>query len=380
MRRVALFVLIGLLGVACGNRGEIYEVLPEPQSAGAISLPEPVPATPAFVARLTRPASPGRLARVRALSGVAVASPLALRRMRVSGPAGERSLLVGAVDPLEFRSVTPPPTRDAEFVWTSLLAGEAVVTFDAADKLDLGREGSIRLTGLGDTSVGAFADNGVPNVADVLVALPLGEDARLEVPTAIAVGAASGTTLELLETELEKLLPTARLTRLGPSPRGPAARAAPEPVAQTSGGLIGTLRYTILDDGFIRPDPSWVAANVATGTVPILGTVTCHRLMFPQLRAALSEIEQRGLAGLIRRGDYGGCYVPRFIDRNPRKPLSMHAFGLAIDFNVSTNQLGTRGDMDPRIVQIFERWGFGWGGRWARPDPMHFELARLLQP
>jgi hypothetical protein len=35
--------------------------------------------------------------------------------------------------------------------------------------------------------------------------------------------------------------------------------------------------------------------------------------------------------------------------------------------------------MDPRIVKIFEKWGFVWGGYWDRPDPMHFELARLIE-
>jgi hypothetical protein len=60
--------------------------------------------------------------------------------------------------------------------------------------------------------------------------------------------------------------------------------------------------------------------------------------------------------------------------------LSMHAFGLAFDINTSTNQLGTQGDMHPRVVEILERWGFEWGGRWRpRPDPMHFELVRLVQ-
>jgi hypothetical protein len=57
----------------------------------------------------------------------------------------------------------------------------------------------------------------------------------------------------------------------------------------------------------------------------------------------------------------------------------MHAFGLAVDLNVSSNQLGTKGNIDPRVVEIFERWGFAWGGRWSPPDPMHFELARLIQ-
>jgi hypothetical protein len=101
--------------------------------------------------------------------------------------------------------------------------------------------------------------------------------------------------------------------------------------------------------------------------------------MFSQLSAALGEIQEAGLASEIRPGEYAGCYVPRFIDRDPRRGLSMHAFGLAVDFNTSTNALGTRGDMHPDVVAIFQKWGFTWGGAWSRPDPMHFELARIIQ-
>jgi hypothetical protein len=101
--------------------------------------------------------------------------------------------------------------------------------------------------------------------------------------------------------------------------------------------------------------------------------------LFPQLAAALSEIEEEGLAKNINPGDYGGCYVPRFIGRDPRRGLSFHAFGLAVDLNVEGNYYGTRGNMDPRVVEIFEKWGFEWGGRWSTPDPMHFQLDRLIQ-
>jgi hypothetical protein len=138
------------------------------------------------------------------------------------------------------------------------------------------------------------------------------------------------------------------------------------------------MTFKILKSGWIEPDPAWIEANIAEASVPILGAVTCHRVMLPQLAGALAEIEEEGLATLIRPEDYAGCYAPRFIDRDPSLPLSNHAFGLAIDLNADTNALGTQGDMDPRIVEIFARWGFEWGGYWDRPDPMHFELARLL--
>src|SRR5690606_30088092 len=129
-------------------------------------------------------------------------------------------------------------------------------------------------------------------------------------------------------------------------------------------------------DGLITIDPGWVSRNIATTTqMPILGPgrVTCHRQMLIQPYGAFSDVEAAGLAPLIDLSQYGGCWVARHIDWDPSKPISMHGWGLAIDINVSTNGLGARPTLDPRIVEIFDRWGFVWGGRWNRPDGMHFE-------
>jgi hypothetical protein len=101
--------------------------------------------------------------------------------------------------------------------------------------------------------------------------------------------------------------------------------------------------------------------------------------MLFQLRAALREVVASGLAGEIHPGEYGGCYVPRFIARDPSKGLSFHTWGTAIDLNVAGNQRGTVGLIDRRIVGIFARWGFNWGGTWHYTDPMHFEMARIVR-
>ncbi len=228
--------------------------------------------------------------------------------------------------------------------------------------------------------VGAFADNQTPNIADVMVDANLAE-AGNDGDQVLTVGVQPGTSLDALGSALTEELPDSSLVPLIP----PDLMSNPDPLTgaiedgSSGGGIIGTMNYKIMDDGFIKPQQTWVDSNISTATVSIIGEVTCHRLMLPQLQAALSDIESAGLGGELRPGDYGGCYVPRFIDRNPSLPLSMHAFGLAVDLNVSTNQLGTEGDMNPRIVEIFERWGFVWGGDWSRPDPMHFELSRLVE-
>ncbi|MDX6357395.1 MAG: hypothetical protein QOH37_449, partial [Nocardioidaceae bacterium] len=118
-------------------------------------------------------------------------------------------------------------------------------------------------------------------------------------------------------------------------------------------------------------------SHISTETMPIIGPMTCNTLIFPQLRAALLEIVSRGLTSAIHPGQYGGCYVPRFIAGTTT--LSNHAFGLAFDLNVPENERGTVGQIDREVVAVFEHFGFTWGGTWHYTDPMHFEMNSLVR-
>jgi len=125
-------------------------------------------------------------------------------------------------------------------------------------------------------------------------------------------------------------------------------------------------------EDWITLDRAFTTRNIVSRPVPILGTVTCHRRMIPPLRAALSEVVRRGLSRVVDRSDYAGCFAPRRIPGSGS--LSLHAWGLAVDLNASENPLGARPRLDRRLVRIFERHGFTWGGRWpTQPDGMHFE-------
>lgn len=376
---IALFLLLA----ACGGRNQLDPIPPDRPSGATrpVSLPEPVPAVPAYRVDLHEPISEEVRTRLDQVAGVAVVGALATKVFRVTGPEGSTRLLIGSTRPLRYRSVAPAATKEAEFVWASLLSGETVLTFKAADKLGVEGTATVAIGEL-DIEVGALADNGTPNVVDVLVADHVGLKLGLGGPTMLVIGADGVDEVAPLKPRLERALrgtdaTISRVVSRTPTNLEPADE--PEAVGQAQGSAIGSMSFRILKDGFIDPDPAWEAANIVRGEVPILGTVTCHRLLYPQLYRAMEEIVEQGLAHLVDPSEYGGCYVPRFIDRNPDKPLSMHAFGLAFDINVSTNHLGTRGDQDPRIVEIIETWGFEWGGRWERPDPMHFELVRLMQ-
>ncbi|MFN2389758.1 MAG: M15 family metallopeptidase [Actinomycetota bacterium] len=128
-----------------------------------------------------------------------------------------------------------------------------------------------------------------------------------------------------------------------------------------------------IDGGRIAITGRWLSRRIVTDRVPILGDVTCHRRLFAQLRGALRELRERGLAHLVRRDQYAGCYNARFIATIPGTRLSRHSWGVAVDLNTSGNAFGAEPHQDPRLVRTMRRWGFTWGGTWPIPDGMHFE-------
>jgi hypothetical protein len=108
--------------------------------------------------------------------------------------------------------------------------------------------------------------------------------------------------------------------------------------------------------------------------VPLLGSATCNVALFPQLRGAIRQLIAEGLSDTI--SSYSGCFAPRHINRIPTAGLSHHSWGIAVDINVPQNPFGATPHQDPRMVEVFEEWGFIWGGRFIEPDGMHFEYRR----
>ena len=138
--------------------------------------------------------------------------------------------------------------------------------------------------------------------------------------------------------------------------------------------MFGDFQIKERDGTWITTEPSWREENIQAKKVPILGTTRCHRLMWEPLEGALNQILQEGLADTLSIKDFkksGGCYAPRRINRfDAGGSISRHAWGIAIDIN-------TKSSYHPRVVEIFNSWGFAWGGTWTSPDEMHFELRDL---
>jgi hypothetical protein len=81
-----------------------------------------------------------------------------------------------------------------------------------------------------------------------------------------------------------------------------------------------------------------------------------------------------------------GAYSCRSIAQTDR--LSFHGYGAAIDLNLRfsdywlwtsvTGRPAWRNRIPAKIVEIFERHGFIWGGKWYHYDTMHFEYRPEL--
>jgi len=122
------------------------------------------------------------------------------------------------------------------------------------------------------------------------------------------------------------------------------------------------------------------AANIVTAQVPLLGRVRCHRALIPALSSAMNELRQRNLTGLVDPRAFGGCWNPRLIRKDGG--ISRHAWGAAIDLNVSVNPTGLASAQDPRLVEVMQRWGFTSGARCPCPDPPprpHRDLPSALR-
>ncbi len=303
---------------------------------------------------------------------------------RFAGSAGtaagaddaDRDVSVFGVDATSFRPLTPEVTAASDQVWDRLREGDALVQHDVARELDLELGDAFLLTtdeGVTTTlRVGALAANGTPPLADVLVSTQVARDLGRAAPDTLVV-AVDGDLEPVIDALSDATDADVAVRRPDPEPVGPPERQGTSP-----SGSIEPFTYTSRADGSIRIHGDWEARNIVRIELPGMPASRCNRVMVPQLYAAIEELIERGLYDHLDPSQFAGCFNARHIDRNPARPLSMHAWGLAIDFNARDNALGAVPQMDPDVVNVFRRWGFTWGGDWRRPDGMHFELERIV--
>lgn len=350
------------------------------QAAPAAPPPE-IPDTvqalvPDLIVRPAQAVAPDGLAAL-AVPGVQHLTGAVEQQVTVDAPAGQAPVRLLVVDPAAFRPLTPESTAQTKAVWERLLDGEMVVRHDVAQHLQLELGGTVPITGPSGQAVpirvGAFASNGAPPLADAIVPWEVGGRLGAQSPNLLVIAVTDDTEPSSVGQQVVSALGGGEVTPVQPPQRQRAQ------LVGAGSAHFEPFSYIDHGDGMITVDPAWVRKWIVSAPLPIFGGVArCHAVMMPQLINALLDVEAAGLAHLIDGSDYGGCFVPRHILFDPDRPISMHAWGLAVDFNVRTNQYGAVPTLDHRIVEIFERWGFRWGGDWTTPDGMHFELRAVV--
>lgn len=229
---------------------------------------------------------------------------------------------------------------------------------DSLTKIARERLGNVRLAA-------TLADyNGLPNAKQLFVGQQIELPSKRDLRPAVSV------------------VPAAPVTAKGKA-RGPiVAWPAPPNGFQSIRDTFGDILRYLRDDGSI--DPKWESERMIKAALPFsiplswdtsqsVSSIRCHKLIAPLMEEVFRRIAAQGLRSAVKT--YGGGYVFR-PKRSGVKP-STHSWGIAIDLNPNTNAMGTAGDMDPRLVELFEGLGFVWGGRWTGrgKDPMHFQYC-----
>jgi hypothetical protein len=375
-----VFVTVALLLVAAALAVIVLrDDHSSPTPAGskrAAALPPAGEASPSrtFVIRRRGGVPAAWAARLRETPGVtAVArtarSQLLLRRTTGRGGRVVQAARSGYAFPLDVLVVRPRAyarvlSAEAARTMRRLRPGTAVLSRTSSRLREVGVGGRLSFSDGRRLRVVGIVDDDVVRTAELVV----GPRDAANAGSRAAQLVVTTTRPQRMEAALPSDVRIRSLTGGPQSSRGGIAR--PAELKVRFGEFAVRLPY---GEDWIGIDPGWLRRNIVTRSVPILGRVTCNRRFIGPLRRALGNLERRGLSGAVDRGDFAGCYAPRRIPGSGS--LSLHAWGLAIDLNASSNPQFGSSRNDPRLVRAMERAGFTWGGRWpTAPDPMHFEL------
>jgi hypothetical protein len=283
-------------------------------------------------------------------------------------------LEVASIDERTYREFVPPADRA---LIAGLRDGGAILGATSAQLRGLGVGDDLGLGGIRLDVEGVLEDTLV-GAHEVVVGARQGARLGIERERYILVEPRDGAGAARLESAIRRVVSSNVRVRIRRPGETPFFRHGDAVLPQvTVKELFGEFAATPRGDGTLDVDPVWERENIATGQVPVLGEVTCHRLIVPLVRAALEDLDSRGLGHLVNPADFGGCYYPRYIASDAGTGISHHSWGIAIDINVSEGLPGRQPSLDRRVVDAFEGQGFIWGGRFLIPDGTHFEFQRF---
>lgn len=127
-------------------------------------------------------------------------------------------------------------------------------------------------------------------------------------------------------------------------------------------GLPTEVKYMVVFD---------VPTELEIGIIP--KKIYCNKLIVEPLKQAFKNLIDRKYVSELKTWD--GCYQVRKM--RGLKFQSLHSWGIAVDLNQATNQLGKQPTLSSGFVKCFTDAGFDWGGVWKRKDGMHFQLSKF---
>ena len=114
-----------------------------------------------------------------------------------------------------------------------------------------------------------------------------------------------------------------------------------------------------------------VPAELEIGLIP--KKIYCNKDLITPLTNAFKNLIDTGCVKELKTFD--GCFNIR--KKRGLNSMSLHSWGVAIDFNAFENGLGKEPKLSKEFVKCFTDPGFDWGGTWKRKDGMHFQLRSI---
>ena len=321
--------------------------------------------------------------RIAAIDGVRSVTPTSVgvvNLVKVTGAPPLPHRRKGGILPLSIAGYDPPAGATDEMS-SALAAGDAVLTQTSASLRKMGVGGTVTIAGAGATGtritfrIGADVSDKAGLGRELIVPLRLAGGLALTAPRELQIQVAG----DKLDAAVAAMKETTQgmIVRIHVG-QDPAIDPNESPILSFAEvkKIFGEFTYKPRHGRFVAMEKAWVDKYIVETNVPLLGVIKCNRRLLPQLTGAMLELPRLGLAGLVRNN--AGCWSPRMQVGNTFD-VSRHAFGIAVDINVPENPYGDPPRQDRRLIDVMERWGFVWGGRWLIPDGMHFEFVRFVK-